>query len=116
MPSNIGRSLATTTTAVAIIVFLTPAAIAYDPRDESVLLERFDGLSISPKPPTETLRGIVESVDQRHDTLKIRVPERTEEFRVQDGLIFDSVRFGDPVELTVQRIDGAKTIVGLRKQ
>ncbi|HMF47195.1 MAG TPA: hypothetical protein VK603_01035 [Candidatus Saccharimonadales bacterium] len=35
-------------------------------------------------------------------------------FKVQDGLIFNAVRYGDQVEITVENIEGAKTIVGLR--
>jgi hypothetical protein len=35
---------------------------------------------------------------------------------VQDALIFDAVRYGDPVEITVENIEGAKTIVGLQKE
>jgi Cu/Ag efflux protein CusF len=72
---------------------------------------------VAATPPTETLRGVIDSVDQGHDTLKVRLStDTTEEFKVQDGLIFNSVRYGDPVELTVERIGGARTIVGLRKE
>jgi len=35
---------------------------------------------------------------------------------VQDGLLFNAVRFGDPVEITVQDIAGAKTIVELKRE
>jgi hypothetical protein len=35
---------------------------------------------------------------------------------VQDALVFNAIRFGDRVELTVETIDGARTIVGLRKE
>jgi hypothetical protein len=66
---------------------------------------------------TETLRGVVESVDQGSDTMKIRLPaEATEQFKVQDGLIFNAVRYGDHVEVTIENIAGAKTIVGLSKE
>jgi hypothetical protein len=33
--------------------------------------------------------------------------------KVRDGLLFNAVRYGDQVEVTVENIDGAKTIVGL---
>jgi Cu/Ag efflux protein CusF len=36
------------------------------------------------------------------------------DFKVQDGLIFNAVRYGDQVEITVESIEGAATIVGLR--
>jgi hypothetical protein len=35
---------------------------------------------------------------------------------MQDGLVFDAVHNGDQVEMTIESIDGAKTIVGLRKE
>jgi hypothetical protein len=69
-----------------------------------------------PTPATETVRGIVDSIDQRSDTIKLRLsPETIQQFRVQDGLVFDIVRFGDRIEVAVQDIEGAKTIVGLRR-
>jgi Cu/Ag efflux protein CusF len=63
------------------------------------------------------LRGVIDSVDQGDDTISLRLsPQTTEQFTVQDGLVFNSVRYGDEVEVTVQDISGAKTIVGLKKQ
>jgi len=38
--------------------------------------------------------------------------DKTEEFKVQDGLIFNAVGFGDTVEVTVEK----RTIVSLRKE
>ena len=74
-----------------------------------------EGAAVSPKP--ETLRGVIDSVDQGDDTVSLRLsPQTTEQFRVQDGFVFNSVRYGDEVEVTVQDISGAKTIVGLKKQ
>jgi hypothetical protein len=35
---------------------------------------------------------------------------------VQDALVFNAVHDGDPVEITVENIQGAKTIVGLKKE
>ena len=68
-------------------------------------------------PAAQTLRGVVDCVDERNDTLLIRLAAgRTEPFRVQDGLIFNAVRFGDPVEISVQTISGFPTIVGLTKE
>ena len=61
--------------------------------------------------------GVVDSVDQSSDTIKVRLSaDRVEEFRVQDGLIFNAVRYGDQVELTVQMVGGAKTIVDLVRE
>jgi len=39
-----------------------------------------------------------------------------EDFRVQDGLIFNAVQPGDKVSFTVVDKDGVKTITELRKQ
>ena len=60
---------------------------------------------------------MVASIDQGNDYLEIGLSsDKTEWFKVQDGLLFDVVRYGDQVEITVQNIAGAKTIVGLRKE
>ena len=65
-------------------------------------------------PSTETLHGVIDSLDQRSDAIRLRLSSgATEQFKVQDGLMFDAVRFGDPVEVLVQSIDGFRTIVGL---
>jgi protein-tyrosine-phosphatase len=65
----------------------------------------------------ETLQGVVAAVDERNDRIAVRLTsDRTEDFRVQDGLIFNAVRDGDRVELTVETVDGTRTIVGLKKE
>jgi Cu/Ag efflux protein CusF len=102
-------------------VFAMIAAGAILPQPAAAAAEREviarDTESVMATPATETLRGVIDSVDQGHDTLKVRLsPDTTEEFKVLDGLIFNSVRYGDPVELTVERIGGERTIVGLRKE
>ncbi len=62
----------------------------------------------------ETLHGIVTGIDERNDRLTLRLATNaTSDFKVQDGLVFDAVHCGDAVELTVENIAGAKTIVGL---
>jgi Low molecular weight phosphotyrosine protein phosphatase len=67
--------------------------------------------------PQETLRGTITAVDERNDMISIRLaPDSAADLRVQDGLVFNSVRDGDQVEVTVESIDGVKTIVGLTKQ
>lgn len=74
-------------------------------------------LALSP-PVQETFRGIVASVNEWSDTLTIQLPSAgtTGDYKVQDGLIFNSVRYGDPVEITVETIDGARTITRLKKE
>lgn len=63
---------------------------------------------------TETLNGVVDSIDQRSNVITLRLSSGAmEQFKVQDGLMFDAVRFGDVVEVVVQSIDGFRTIVSL---
>jgi hypothetical protein len=65
----------------------------------------------------ETLRGVVASVDERNDRITVRLaPDATADLKVNDGLLFNAVRYGDRVAVTVEDIDGAKTIVGLVKE
>ena len=68
-------------------------------------------------PPQEMFQGVVIAVDERNDRITVRLKsDATEDFRVQDGLIFNAVRYGDPVKFTVENVDGVKTIVGLTKE
>jgi hypothetical protein len=63
----------------------------------------------------ETLRGVVAAVDERNDSITLRLAsDVSTKLKVRDGLLFNAVRYGDQVEVTVENIDGAKTIVGLR--
>jgi Cu/Ag efflux protein CusF len=63
------------------------------------------------------LEGVVTAVDERNDRITVRLrSDTTEVFRVQDGLVFNAVHNGDRVELTIESIDGAKTIVELKKE
>jgi hypothetical protein len=66
----------------------------------------------------EILRGIVASANERNDTLTIQLASTgtSGDFKVQDGLIFNAVRYGDRVEITVETIDGAKTIIALKNE
>ena len=73
--------------------------------------------TVEPKPAIEVVRGTVDSVDEANDRIKIRLsPETSELLKVQDGLIFNAVRFGDQVKVLVQDIAGEKTIVDLERQ
>ena len=109
---------------LSLILAFTIASIAVParalPRDELVAKLQAgsdaDAAAVL-TPAARTLRGVVDRVDERNDTLMIRLAAgRTEPFKVQDGLIFNAVRFGDPVEISVQTISGFPTIVGLTKQ
>jgi protein-tyrosine-phosphatase len=67
--------------------------------------------------PQETLRGVVTGIDERNDRITLRLAEgASSDFRVQDALLFNAVHDGDQVEITMENIQGAKTIVGLRKE
>lgn len=64
----------------------------------------------------ETLRGVVAAVDERNDSITVRLSsDANADLKVRDGLLFNAVRYGDQVEVTVENIDGARTIVGLTK-
>ncbi len=65
----------------------------------------------------EILRGVIAAVDERNDRITLRLsPDATADLKVRDGLLFNAVRYGDQVEVTVENIDGAKTIVSLMKE
>lgn len=102
------------------VAMLPSLAVADDPagaEHDRVAASQTVGLVWPPKPATETISGVVASVDERNDTIKIRqAAETTEEFKVQDGLLFSAVRYGDQVDVTVENIGGAKTIIGLVKR
>jgi hypothetical protein len=69
------------------------------------------------RPVQEILRGVVAAVDERNDRITVRLPsDATADLKVRDGLLFNAVRYGDQVEVTVEDINGAKTIVGLMKE
>ncbi|WP_159008361.1 hypothetical protein [Bradyrhizobium sp. S69] len=66
----------------------------------------------------ETLKGVVASTNEQNDTLTIQLASTgiSGDFKVLDGLIFNSVRYGDLVEITVEMIGGMKTIVALTRE
>jgi hypothetical protein len=104
-----------------IILFfgMTMFSAAHAKSGEQVLLDTSSSRSTTAAstPATETVRGIVDRVDQGNDTITLLLPsEAKEQFKVQDGLIFNAIRFGDAVEISVQKIAGTKTIVGLSKE
>ncbi len=66
--------------------------------------------------PQEKLQGMVMAVDEAKDQVTMQVDSGIDgTFKVQDGLIFNAVKRGDYVEVTVENIGGKKTIVGLKK-
>jgi hypothetical protein len=97
--------------------FFPPAFAAGPTGDEQGIVSHTQGTVLAPQLASETIRGVVDSIDEGTDTVKIRLsPETIEQLRVQDGLIFNAIRYGDQVEVTVQTIAGARTVVGLVKE
>jgi Cu/Ag efflux protein CusF len=95
---------------------LPPTSFAAQPAkaEQQAVVVHTQDAALALRPATATVRGVVDSIDEGSDTIKVRLsPDTIEKFRVQDGLIFDAVRYGDQVEMTVQTIAGAKTIVDL---
>ena len=75
---------------------------------------------VSTAPANETFRGVVASVDERNDTISVRLQSSptgaAQDFKVPDGLVFDAVRFGDKVAFTAQTLKGTRTITRLTKE
>jgi hypothetical protein len=119
--SSMIRLLLITVCAMSVAVMIPPPlAFADDPAGagpDRLAAGQTVGVASLPKPMTEMISGVVASVDERSDTIKIqRSPESAEELKVQDGLLFSAVRYGDPVQVIVENINGVRTIVGLVKR
>jgi len=98
----------------------TPLAIKDYIAARDVIVDHIDRLVPGLPPltrPQETLQGVVTAVDELNDRMTVRLTsDTTVDFRVQDGLVFDVVHNGDQVEITIESINGAKTVVDLRKE
>jgi len=74
----------------------------------------------------QSLTGTISKVDEANDKIAIQQTQSgtvgaspgaaAEEFKVQDGLIFNAVKPGDKVAVTVTDVGGVKTITKLEKQ
>jgi hypothetical protein len=72
------------------------------------LIRRFVATAITASVTGVTLPSLAR-IDQSKDTIKIRRSrEASEDLKVQDGLLFNAVRYGDLVEVTVEDINGAR--------
>ena len=94
-----------------------PATRDYAAAREAIV-QHIDNLVpvLAEKIPRVTLQGVITAIDERNDRVTLRLAsDDSGDFRVQDGLIFNAVRTGDRVEITIENIGGAKTIVGLKK-
>src|SRR5262245_42754832 len=88
---------------LSAVALSVPAQTVRAEQEMDVTQTRDTGFMV--RPAIDTFRGTVASVDQSEDTITIRLGSgRTEQFKVQDGLIFDAVRYGDQVEVSVQTI------------
>jgi hypothetical protein len=106
-------------TVLALAIVLLPAAAlssqAGDEPETIVAITQGAAAATEHTPSQEMLRGVVTAVDEPNDRIAVRLTSGpVADFKVQDGLIFNAVRYGDQVEITVESIEGAKTIVGLR--
>jgi hypothetical protein len=95
-------------------------AAAHDVAARDVIVSHIEDLiptlPVRPR-PQQTLRGVVTGIDERNDRITLRLSnEVASDFKVQDALVFNAARDGDQVQITVEKIEEAKTIVGLRKE
>lgn len=74
----------------------------------------------------QALMGSITKVDEANGKITIQRTQSgtvganaagvTDEFKVQDGLLFNAVQAGDKVVFTATDIDGVRTITKLQKQ
>jgi Cu/Ag efflux protein CusF len=74
----------------------------------------------------QALRGSITKVDEANGKITIQSTPagtvgasgagNTEDFKVQDGLLFNALQSGDKVTFTAETINGAKTITKLQKE
>ena len=74
----------------------------------------------------QAIKGTVTAVDEPAGTISIQQTSSgtvgasggaaTDSYRVKDGLLFNAVHLGDKVVISVETIDGAKTITRLDKE
>ena len=74
----------------------------------------------------QSMTGTISKVDEANGKLAIQPTQggtvgatsggAAEEFKVQDGLVFNAVKPGDKVAVTVTDVGGVKTITKLEKQ
>jgi Cu/Ag efflux protein CusF len=72
----------------------------------------------------QVLTGTVTKLDEQKGTITIQQTQggtvggsgAAQEFKAQDGLLFNAVQPGEKVTLTVSEVNGTKTITKLNKQ
>jgi hypothetical protein len=112
------KSLPRALSAAGAMLFATVCASSAAPQDSAATAPGTAPPVASTASAQETLKGTVASTNERSDTLTIQNASTgaSDDFKVRDGLIFNAVRFGDSVEITVETVGGVKTIVALTKQ
>jgi Cu/Ag efflux protein CusF len=72
-----------------------------------------------------TLKGEITKLDEATGTITLKQDQSgtvgggagaTADYKVKDGLVFNAVKAGDKVQVTVDRVDGKQTITKLEKQ
>jgi Cu/Ag efflux protein CusF len=73
-----------------------------------------------------TLKGEITKLDEATGTITLKQDQSgtvgggaggaTADYKVKDGLVFNAVKPGDKVQVTVDRVDGKQTITKLEKQ
>jgi Cu/Ag efflux protein CusF len=72
-----------------------------------------------------TFKGEITKLDEATGTLTLKQDQSgtvggagsaTADYKVKDGLMFNAVKPGDKVQVTVDRVDGKPTITKLEKQ
>lgn len=65
----------------------------------------------------ETIRGTIASIDERNDKVTVRLPsDETTDLKVEDGLLFNALRYGDAVQMTVRTVGNSKEIVSVIRE
>jgi hypothetical protein len=101
---------------VATIALAAPALAATDGLIRSDTTSNAFAYDRVPMAP-EKLQGIVAAIDERNDQVTLRLPSNeTTDLKVADGLLFNALRYGDAISVTIRTISGVKTIVDLDKE
>jgi Cu/Ag efflux protein CusF len=83
-------------------------------------------LAMSTASAQQAIKGVVTAIDEPGGTISIQQTTSgtvgasggaaTDSYRVQDGLLFNAVHLGDKVAISVETLEGAKTITRLDKE
>jgi hypothetical protein len=106
---------------LALTVVLLPTAVVSLPsggeQKGAIAINEGAAATIERVPSREVLRGVIAAVDESNDRITVRLTSGAiADFKVQDGLIFNAIRYGDQIEIMVEKIGGANTIVGLTEE